>query len=145
MRDFNPTSQQGPEEEPLNNRTLNPPSSGKYSATSHTHVDSGREPTDWTHLWHRHKTDSWQKYVLCQDCISLMAEGWNRVVLIKVSGMPSFEWEWITHYSILLDGCNEIETVPDIAWNISSLTLLPSCSHWLWTHSNNISTVLIAA
>lgn len=51
--DFNPIKQQGPEEEPLNNHTLNPPSSGKYSATSHTlihthtqHVDGGLKPAD---------------------------------------------------------------------------------------------------
>lgn len=139
MRDVNPTSQQGPEEEPLNNRTLNPPSSGKYSAISHTHADSGLQ-ANWLNA--HQKTD---RSRLCQGCISLMAEGWNRAVLIKVSGMPSFEYEWIPHYSVLLDGCNGIKTVPDIAWNISSLTLLPSCSHWLWTLSNNISTVLIAA
>ena len=44
MRDVNPASQQGPEEEPLNNRTLKPPSSGKYSAISHTHGTSGCKP-----------------------------------------------------------------------------------------------------
>lgn len=38
--------------------------------------------------------------------------------------MPSFEWERVTHYSILLDGCSETETVPDVALNVSSLTLI---------------------
>ena len=83
MRDLNPTSQQGPEEEPLNNRTLNPPSSGKYSTASHAqHVDGG-----WRPSWPEHTRDTdtrgkdtRQKHVLGRGCTGLIAEGSNRAV-----------------------------------------------------------------
>lgn len=49
MRDFNPTSQQGPEEEPLNNRTLNPRHQAN-TAPYHTHMPTaaGRRLTEHT-------------------------------------------------------------------------------------------------
>lgn len=52
MGDFNPTKQQGPEEEPLNNHTLNPPVIRQiqcYISHTHTHtqhVDGGLKPAD---------------------------------------------------------------------------------------------------
>lgn len=93
MRDVNPTSQQGPEEEPLKQSHFEPAPTPRHQANTalyHTHTDMptvGRTPTDWTHLRRRHGTDNWQEYGRrwWRDCISLMAEGWNRAILIKVS------------------------------------------------------------
>lgn len=62
MRDVNPTSKQGPEEEPLDNRTLNPRHQAN-TALDHTHIHTHTcartstqhtqvhtQPTGWTRL-----------------------------------------------------------------------------------------------
>lgn len=58
MRDVNPTSQQGPEEEPLNNRTLNPRHQAN-TALYHTHTCRQWAASQLTeHTCEGHKTDN---------------------------------------------------------------------------------------
>lgn len=59
MRDVNPTSKQGPEEEPLDNRTLNPHHQA-YTAQYHTHTHTQAHADGGQPTGHAYNTDTEQ-------------------------------------------------------------------------------------